>query len=37
MTEIEIEKSMDEAVKKMPFEMKKIKLILAIVKFFKRK
>ncbi|MGL6114434.1 hypothetical protein [Cetobacterium sp. SF1] len=35
MTEKEIEKRMNKALDKVPFEMKKIKLILGIVKFFK--
>ena len=37
MTEKEIELSMDKALKKLPFEIKKIKFILAVIKFFKRK
>lgn len=37
MTEKEIELSMEKALKKMPFEMKKIKFIIALIKFFKRK
>jgi len=37
MTEKEIELSMDKALKKLPFEIKKIKFTLALVKFFKRK
>lgn len=37
MTDKEIEKSMDKAIKKLPFEIKKIKFILSIIKFFKRK
>lgn len=37
MTEKEIELSMDKALKKMPFEMKKIKFIIGLIKFFKRK
>jgi len=36
MTEKEIELSMDKALKKLPFEIKKIKFALALVKFFKR-
>lgn len=35
MTEKEIEISMDKALKKLPFEIKKIKIILEIIKFFK--
>ena len=37
MTEKEIELSMDKALKKLPFEIKKIKFVLAVIKFFKRK
>ena len=37
MIEKEIELSMDKALKKLPFEIKKIKFALALVKFFKRK
>lgn len=37
MTEIEIEKSMERAIKKLPLEIKKIKLVLSIIKFFKKK
>lgn len=37
MTEKEIELSMDRALKKLPFEIKKIKFVLAVIKFFKRK
>ncbi len=37
MTDREIEISMEKALKKLPFEIKKIKLILAIIKFFKKK
>lgn len=36
MTDKEIELSMEKAIKKLPFEIKKIKFILAIIKFFKR-
>lgn len=36
MTDREIEISMEKALKKLPFEIKKIKLILAIIKFFKK-
>lgn len=32
MSEVEIEKQMEKALDKIPFEMKKIKLILSIVK-----
>lgn len=35
MTEREIEILMDKSLKKLPFEIKKIKFILAIIKFFK--
>ena len=37
MTEKEIELSMDKALKKLPFEIRKIKFFLAVIKFFKRK
>ena len=37
MTEKEIELSMDKALKKLPFEIRKIKFVLAVIKFFKRK
>ena len=37
MTEKDIELSMDKALKKLPFEIKKIKFALALVKIFKRK
>ena len=37
MTEKEIELSMDKALKKIPFEIKKIKIFIALRKFFKRK
>lgn len=37
MTEKEIELSMDKALKKLPFEIKKIKFALALFKIFKRK
>ena len=37
MTEKEIELSMDKALKKLPFKIKKIKFVLAVIKFFKRK
>lgn len=37
MTNKEIELSMEKAIKKLPFEIKKIKFILAIIKIFKRK
>lgn len=37
MTEKEIELSMDKALKKLPFEIKKIKIFIALWKFFKRK
>lgn len=41
MTEKEIElsmdKALDKALKKLPFEIKKIKFVLAVIKFFKRK
>ena len=37
MTEKEIELSMDKALKKLPYEVKKIKFALALVKFLKRK
>ena len=37
MIEKEIELSMDKALKKLPFEIKKIKFVLAVIKFFKRK
>ena len=37
MTEKEIELSMDNALKKLPFEIKKIKIFIALQKFFKRK
>lgn len=37
MTEKEIEQSMEKAIKKLPLEIKKIKFILAVIKFFKRK
>ena len=36
MTEQEIELSMEKALKKLPFEIKKIIFILAVIKFFKR-
>lgn len=36
MTEKEIELQMDKALKKVPFEVKKIKIILEIVKKYKR-
>ena len=36
MTEQEIELSMEKALKKLPFEINKIKFILAVIKFFKR-
>lgn len=36
MTEQEIELSMEKALKKLPFEIKKIKFILTVIKFFKR-
>lgn len=36
MIEKEIESSMDKAIKKLPLEIKKIKIILAIMKFFKK-
>ena len=36
MTEKEIELSMDKALK-LPFEIRKIKFVLAVIKFFKRK
>ena len=36
MTEQEIELSMEKALKKLPVEIKKIKFILAVIKFFKR-
>ena len=35
MTEKEIEKQMERAVKKIPFEIKKIKFILFIIKKYK--
>ena len=37
MTEKEIELSMDKALKKLSFEIKKIKFVLTVIKFFKRK
>ncbi len=37
MTEKEIELSMDKALKKLSFEIKKIKIFIALRKFFKRK
>ena len=37
MTEKEIELSMEKALKKLPFEIKKIKIFIALQKFFKRK
>ena len=37
MTEKEIELSIDKALKKLPFEIKKIKIFIALRKFFKRK
>ena len=37
MTEKEIELSMDKALKKLHFEINKIKFALALVKIFKRK
>ena len=37
MTEKEIELSMDKDLKKLPFEIKKIKIFIALRKFFKRK
>ena len=37
MTEKEIELSMDKALKKLPFEIKKMKIFIALRKFFKRK
>ena len=37
MTEKEIELSMDKALKKLPVEIRKIKCVLAVIKFFKRK
>ena len=37
MTEKEIELSMDKALKKLPFEIKKINIFIALRKFFKRK
>lgn len=37
MTEKEIELSMDKALKKLPFEIKKIKIFITLRKFFKRK
>ncbi len=37
MTEKEIELSMEKALKKLPFEIKKIKIFIALRKFFKRK
>lgn len=36
MSEAEIERQMERALDKIPFEMKKIKLILSIVKKIKR-
>ena len=36
MTEKDIELSMDKALKKLTFEIKKIKFVLAVIKFFKR-
>ncbi len=36
MTEKEIEISMDRALKKLPFEIKKIKFILFLMKLFKK-
>lgn len=35
MTEAEIEKQMDKAVKRVPFEVKKIKFILFLIKKYK--
>lgn len=37
MSEKEIELSMDKALKKLPFEIKKIKFFLAVKKFLKRR
>lgn len=36
MTDKEIEETMNSALKKLPFEIKKIKFILAVIKIFKK-